>query len=154
MITKEQITKILEAELIDTDIFIVDIRISGSNVISVLLDSDTAVTIEHCVKYSRLIENGLNRDAEDFELTVSSVGATAPLQQVRQYVKNTGRMVAVTLPDGTKYKGRLTEASETSFTLEFQTKEKVEGKKKKQTITHTPVFSYEDVKTVKVILEF
>lgn len=83
MIAKEQIISLAEEALKDTDRYVVDVTVSSDNVIEVYIDSDTSVTIDDCVEASRYIEEHLDRDAEDFELSVSSAGIDEPLLVVR-----------------------------------------------------------------------
>ena len=90
MIDKEQIIAIAERLLEGTDRFIVGCKISPANEIELTIDSTTAVDIEHCITRSRAIDGELDREAEDFELTVMSAGIGEPLVDMRQYRKLIG----------------------------------------------------------------
>jgi ribosome maturation factor RimP len=79
---------------------------------------------------------------------VSSPGLDEPLKLHRQYLKNIGRSVEVTLLDGTKTEGVLKEAAEEQITVE-ETKGK---NKKKETVLHTIPFN--NIKTTKVQVIF
>ena len=46
--------------------FLVDVRVSDGNAISILLDDDEGTSIEKCMALSRHLESMLDRDAEDF----------------------------------------------------------------------------------------
>ena len=84
----------------------------------------------------------------NFSLEVSSPGLDEPLKLKRQYKKNVGRFVEVTLLDGTKKEGKLLEASEDGILIEWE-----EGKgKKKETKQETILF--EQVKTTKIQIKF
>ena len=87
MITKDQVTQLANEALENTDRFVVDITVSKSNVIFVYIDADTSVTIDHCVELSRFIEGRLDREVEDYELSVSSAGIDYPLLNNRQFKK-------------------------------------------------------------------
>ncbi len=100
-----------------TDMFITGIQIRPGNSIIVYLDGDKGVTIDDCVMVSRYVEAGLNRDDEDFELTVSSHGLTSPLLMPRQYMNHVGREISVVMADGMKYSGLIESASQDSFIL-------------------------------------
>ncbi len=153
MINKELIQSLIEEKLTD-DIFIVDIQVSPGNAISVLLDSDNGLSIDQCIAFSRQVEHNLDRDAEDFELEVSSPGLTHPFKVLRQYQKNIGREIEIATNDGDKHTGILKEAGENGIILEESRRERVEGKKKKVTVTETLQFSFDKIRTAKSVISF
>ena len=51
--------------------FVVDVRVSEGNAISILLDDDEGTSISKCIELSRHLEGELDRDLEDFSLDVS-----------------------------------------------------------------------------------
>ncbi len=118
MISKEHLTTIVEAYLEGSDQFLVEVRVTPSNKLMVFLDGDSGVSIGDCSRLSRHIEAALDREAEDFELEVSSVGVGYPLQLIRQYRNNIGRRLMVVNHEGEKVKGRLAEVSEDGIMLE------------------------------------
>ena len=93
--------------LADSDRFLVDVKVKPSNVIEVYIDSDTAVNIDHCVEVSRFIESKLDRDVEDFELSVMSYGLTGALKLDRQLQKYVGKDVEVKTKEQGKLQGKL-----------------------------------------------
>ena len=107
MITKEQITALCEEALVDTDRFLVDVKVKPNNVIEVYVDSDTAVNIDHCAELSRFIEGRLDRDVEDYELTVLSWGLSGALKMDRQLRKYVGQDVEVKTKETGKLQGKL-----------------------------------------------
>lgn len=123
MIKEAQIRKLVETQIKGTDMFIVNVVVKPGNQIFVYLDSDNAVTIDDCVSISRFVENSLDRDVEDFELEVSSSGFR-PLKLQRQYEKNIGRELKVTLEDGDKHTGRLIQVDDDGIMLKIQKKKK------------------------------
>ena len=88
-ILKEKVEQLIAEGVEGTDIFLVKLTVSSSNDINVLLDSDSGLTLSHCRSISRAIESSLDREDEDFSLTVSSAGVGEPLV-LRQYKKNVG----------------------------------------------------------------
>lgn len=134
------------------DHFLVDIRIKPTNNIKVFLDGDKGVGIDDLVKYNRTLykqleEEGMFPDG-DFSLEVSSAGLDEPLKLYRQYVKNLGRDVHVTLQDGSVREGKLLSASESEIVVE-----ETKGKgKKAEAIQHTIQFN--DIKTTKILIKF
>lgn len=153
MIDKNKIVELVEEKLTG-DQFIVSIDVSPSNQISVLLDSDKGITIRDCVNISRQIEGNLDREDEDFELSVSSSGLGQPFKILRQYKKNINKEIEVVLKDGRKLEGILKQVDEDGFELETSKKEKVEGKKKKELIVSLIPIKFDEAKTVKNIIKF
>ena len=68
MISKELVRKLVDQWLDDKEYFLTDLTISADNRIVVEIDHAEGVWIEDCVNLSRFIEDGLDRDEEDFEL--------------------------------------------------------------------------------------
>lgn len=147
MIGKEKIEEIATRYLEKTDLFLVEVSCTASNEIEVVVDSDDYLTIEDCIKLSKAIEGELDREVEDFELSVYSAGIGQPLKIHRQYLKTIGRMVEVTLRTGLKVTGQLTAVDDKGITIEYQTKESVEGKKRKETVTKTEEYAFDQIKT-------
>ena len=107
MINKDQIAALCEEALAPTDRFLVDVKVKPQNVIEVYVDSDTAVSIEHCMELSRFIESKLDRDIEDFELSVLSWGLSGALKVDRQLQKYVGKDVEVKAKELGKLHGKL-----------------------------------------------
>jgi len=107
-ISSSFIRQLVEAEVQETALFLVNVLVKQGNAITVIIDGNEGVTIDDCVRISRLIEGSLDRDKEDFELKVMSAGADSPFQDERQYRKNIGRKVKITTKEGVKYQGLLT----------------------------------------------
>ena len=107
MITKEQVATLCEEALADTDRFLVDVKVKPNNVIEVYVDSDTAVNIDHCAELSRFVEGRLDRDVEDYELSVLSWGLSGALKMDRQLQKYVGKDVEVKTKELGKMQGKL-----------------------------------------------
>ncbi|MEL7586852.1 MAG: ribosome assembly cofactor RimP [Prolixibacteraceae bacterium] len=153
MIDRNLIIQLIEDKL-GKDQFIVDVTVGQANKINVVLDSETGISIDDCIKISRQIEGSLDREEEDFELEVSSAGLGQPFRTHRQYIKNLGAEVEVIFTNGQKQSGILRQADGSGFDLETTTKEKAEGKKKKELVTRMQRISFEETKTVKNIIKF
>ena len=154
LIEKVIIEKLVTEKLENTDIFIVDVTISNDNNICVVLDSDTSISIDSCIEVSKYIESNLDREAEDFSLDVTSSGLSLPIKLPRQYKKNIGKEVEILLKSGVKEKGILVSSDETSFTLQTSKKVKIEGSKKKETITEDIKYSLDEIKSTKIVVNF
>ncbi len=156
MIDKKAIEDIVNSQLEDNPLFLVEVKVSPQNRIRVFIDGDQGVSIDDCKKLSRHLESALDRDIEDFELEVSSVGVGAPLQQRRQFRNNTGRMLSVILNDQSVVRGRLVEVSQEEIVLE---KEKpLKGKKKAREpetdAADRVAIPFEDIDRAKVEVSF
>lgn len=157
MISKNKVIKLAQERIdeLDRGLFIVEVRISASNVIHVELDKEEGnVAVEDCVSVSRNIEHNLDREAADFELHVSSAGLDKPLRVLPQYLKNIGRNVTVKLKDNTKEEGELIRASEQELTIRQEKKVKLEGKKKKELVVEEKTFALTDIKDTKIVISF
>lgn len=154
MIEKQKIQEIIENFVKQKDAFVVDINVSASNRISIVLDSEKGFTINDCVEVSRLIEGNLNREVEDYELEVSSAGLSESFKVIQQYQKNMGKDVETITKDGQKIKGVLSKVSENGFEIEESKMVKLEGKKKKQNVIEKHTFNFDQVKSTKIIIKF
>ncbi|MGM0376058.1 MAG: ribosome assembly cofactor RimP [Bacteroidota bacterium] len=153
MIKKEQILDLIQPKLREDGFFPVSVEVKPGNRIEVLIDSKDGAPIEYCMKISRLIEQSLDRDAEDFELEVSSPGIGQPFKVKEQYLKSIGRPVEVLLPDGQIQKGVLEEVDDEGFVVKEEKKVKLEGKKKKELQVFNHRFRFDEVKKVKELLK-
>ena len=153
MISEANITKLVEEKIAGTEIFIVEVSVSSSNKIMVLVDTNAGITVEECISISRFLENSLDRDAEDFELEVSSPGLSQPFKVFRQYVKNIGRDVAVLTKANEKLKGKLISAKENGIELETTVIRKTD-KKKKVKEQEIITLGFDQIKSTKVVISF
>ena len=153
MIDKVKIAELVNEKLTD-DQFLVDVTVSPSNVIDIMVDSDTGISINQIVEISRFVESNLDREVEDFELSVFSAGLSEPLSLVRQYKKNIDKEIDVLLTSGLKLTGILIKADDQGIDLEVTTKEKSEGSKKKELVTRVHSLGYPEIKEAKKVLKF
>lgn len=146
MIDKVKISEIVEEFLTDEKLFLVDVKVSRDNRIEVFIDGDEGVKIQDCIDLSRNLESRLDREEEDFELSVLSWGLGEPLKLKRQYVKNIGQKVEAVCVSGECIEGVLKEVSESGLSIEV-----TKGKGKKMTVETADV-AFENLKTIKVII--
>lgn len=149
MINAQIIEEIALRNLEDTRLFLVEVKCSQSNEIEVVVDSDDYLTIEDCIRLSKAIESEFDRDSEDFELSVYSAGIGQPFKIHRQYVKSVGRAVEVILRSGLKVTGTLAAVTDDGITIEYQVKEAIEGKKRKEMVTKSDQYTFDQIKTTK-----
>lgn len=136
----------------DTDNFLVDLRVKPGNNIKVFLDADSGISIARCVSINRALYKKIEEAAwfpeGDFSLEVSSPGLDEPLKLLRQYRKNLGRSVEVTLKDSSRIEGKLLEVTEDGIVVE-----EIKGKnKKKEVIAHSLLF--DNIKQTKIQVVF
>ena len=155
MIKQSTIQQLVEEKIEGTDVFIIDITVSSSNQIKVILDADSGLSIDKCVEISRYIERNFDRDEEDFTLSVSSAGVDEGLKLPRQYKKNIGRELRVQLKgDHKKIQGVLSDVGNSGILLERKEKKRVEGRKKKEWVTTKIEPEFNDIEEAKVIVSF
>ena len=107
MINKEQVATLCEEALANSDRFLVEVKVKPNNVIEVYIDSDTAVNIDHCAELSHFVNEKLDRDVEDYELSVFSWGLSGALKMDRQLQKYVGKDVEVKTKETGKQMGKL-----------------------------------------------
>jgi len=90
-----KIESAVERAVTDNDSFLVELELKPNNIIVAYVDSDNGLTIDQIKMINRQIESDLDRDVEDFNLTVSSPDLNRPLKTWRQYKKNVGRYLKV-----------------------------------------------------------
>lgn len=130
------------------ELFLVDVKVSKNNNIQVFIDGDNGVKIQDCIDLSRQLEECLDRESEDFELSVLSFGLEEPLKMQRQYVKNIGRSLQVENEEGS-FTGTLISANEECFTIELKKK----GKKNTEN-ENQKTYNYKEIKSAKVVISF
>lgn len=128
------------------DAFLVEVELKPNNVIIVYADADTGLSIDQIKMINRKIEAELDRDVEDFNLTVSSPDLNKPLKIWRQYKKNVGRTLKVKFQDR-QTEGDLVEVNEEDITLS------IPGKKKKDPATALTI-AFADITEAKVGIKF
>jgi ribosome maturation factor RimP len=131
---------------------VVGVRIKPTNNIKIYIDGDQGVSVDKLVSYNRKLYRQLEEEGlfpnGDFSLELSSPGLDEPLKLHRQYVKNIGRPVEVTLVDGAKKEGVLQVVGDTQIEL---TETKGKGKKME---THTHVIAFSEIKATKIQIKF
>lgn len=157
MISKKKVEELILERIaeLDNGLFIVSLTISASNVINVELDKyEGNVSVDDCIRVSRNVEHNLDREEVDFELSVSSAGLDKGLRVFPQYTKNIGREVKVKLNAGGAIQGELVAAEPDQITVRTERKERIEGKKKKETIIEDHLLKMEQIKETKIVISF
>lgn len=155
MIDKELLKRTVEDAIAGTDMFVVDVRVTPANEITVEIDSPQGIDIDTCAALTRRIEEVFDRDTEDYELEVGSAGLTAPFKVRGQYLKNIGNEVQVLTRDGRKLRGILTSVGDDGrFTVEVPVKVKPEGVKRPVIEMQPQTFDPAECKSVEYVINF
>ncbi|MEK7255071.1 MAG: ribosome assembly cofactor RimP [Bacteroidota bacterium] len=155
---EEKIHALLAAKFQEADFqdcFLVEFHLHRGNKLDVFIDCDSGLTLDKCRQISRHLEAALDQEGwlgEDYTLEVSSPGLSRPLKLLRQYQKNAGRKVEVTLQDGAVKTGILKSASDDGILLEETLVTKT-GKKKTTTVVQTEL-PFKDIKKTMVVISF
>ncbi|MBT5858666.1 MAG: ribosome assembly cofactor RimP [Flavobacteriales bacterium] len=150
MISKERVEKLALEKIIELNYFLVDIKINSNNEITVYFDNEEGVLIPDILKVSRHIEGNLDRDIEDYQLTVCSPGIDKAFVVKEQYQKNIGRDVKIKTTEGDVKKGKLLSYSDEEVVIETSKKKK----KKKELLIEELTIPSDKIKETKLIIKF
>lgn len=166
---KAKITELLQPYLKNDLFYIVDIQVAGRQggrlKVTILLDSDAGITIDDCADISRRLGGQMDEmnffGDSPFTLEISSPGVDYPLTSPRQFVRNVGRQLIVTLTDGATRKGVLESVAEDHIVLDVEAEKKSKSKKKKdadvspdlQPVGPTPIL-FGQIKKAQVEVSF
>ena len=150
---EKRVTELVEEKIADRpDLFLVDVQMHGSGILSILVDGDNGVAISDCVAISRHVGFHLEEEnaiEQAYRLEVSSPGLDTPLKLLRQYQKNINSSVRVKLNDGNKREGKLIHSDESGISLQESVKEK--GKK---AVLAENFISFGDITETIVLVSF
>ena len=136
------------------DLFLLNLKVSESNAITVIIDGDKGVVVEDCMFVSRAIEHNLDREEQDFSIEVTSAGATSPLVNQRQYKKNIGRVLKVKINDGPELEGKLSDCDNEVIFLEWKSREPKPIGKGKVTVKKQEKIKYSAISEAQVVIKF
>jgi len=148
MLNKELVASLVNQALESTDNYLIELKITPSNKIIVLIENDNNVAIKDCISISRFIEQNLDREKDDFELEVSSPGIDQPFKHRRQFFKNIGRAIEIKNTEGEILKGKLMNADENHIEINLET-----TKKNKKLVESNLQLDIKDIKEAKLIIK-
>ncbi len=152
---KNKIEELLNAFLVERkDLFLIDLKFSAGDDITVTLDGDSGVTLQDCLDASRAIEFNMDREEHDFSLQVMSAGLSEPLNSPRQFRKNIGREIDVLLNDSSKIEGELAKVEEDKIILVLRYRKPKEIGKGKMDVVEEKEIPYSEIKKALVIVKF
>lgn len=156
---ENRVIELVEEKIADRpDLFIVDVKMHPSGLLTILMDGDQGIGIKDCAAISRHV--GFHLEEEEaieqaYHLEVSSPGIDTPLKSLRQYRKNLNRSVSVKLNDGTVHEGKLLAAEDANITIEENMKPaKVAGEKNKKAQMVENIIPFDQIAETKVLISF
>ncbi len=153
MIDKKKIEKLVNAATDGSSLFVVEIKVGSDNNISVIIDGDYGVTISQCVDVSRAVEGNLDREIEDFELSVSSYGIDQPILMLRQYQKYIDKPIQLHLNDDTVKRGVLVSTTPSKLILKEEIVKK--NRKSRKMLIGEPIeITMDNIKLAKGLIVF
>ncbi|GAB3770259.1 ribosome maturation factor RimP [Spirosoma horti] len=166
---KAKITELLQPYLNGDEFYIVDIQVAGRQggrlKVTILLDSDAGIKIDDCADISRRLGGQMDEmnffGDSAFTLEISSPGVDYPLTFPRQFTRNVGRQLTVTLTDGKTRKGWLDSVANDHIVLDIEAEKVSKSKKKKEAdltaeippVGLTPI-PFEQIKKAQVEVSF
>lgn len=136
------------------DLFLIDLKISAGDDITVILDGDHGVSLQDCLDASRAIEFNMDREEHDFSLQVMSAGLSEPLSTPRQFHKNIGRAIEVLLEDSSKIEGELSKVDEEKITIILRYRKPKDIGKGKIDVEEEKEIPYSEIKKALVVIKF
>ena len=166
---QEKLRELLEPYLNNDHLYVVDSQIAGRQggriKVTLLLESDSGITIDECAEISRQLGAEMDEvnffGESPFTLEVSSPGVDSPLTLPRQYMRNVGRQLTIVLTDGAIRKGKLKSVADDHIVLDITAEKKSQRKKKKEAdltaetppVGPTPI-AFEQIKKATVEVSF
>jgi ribosome maturation factor RimP len=136
------------------DLYLVDLKISAGDDITVILDGDEGLSLQDCLDASRAVEFNLDREEHDFSLQVMSPGLSEPLKLPRQFKKNMGREIEVLLNSDEKIQGEVVAVDDEKVTIVLRYRRpKLIGKGKEDVVENKEI-PYTDIKKALVVIKF
>ena len=141
---KDKITELINIKIASdpeffAGLFVVDIllkpRTASGTKIEIFVDGDNGVNIDQCARINRSLQHTFDETptkwfGEKYGIDVSSPGIGVPLTNLRQYPKNIGRTLKLTLLDGMLVEGTLSAADAEMLTISREIVRRDEKKKK------------------------
>jgi len=152
---KEQIIQAVTPAVEQRGCFLVDVSVSADNDIEIVIEKEEGIVDwEDCAAIDQVMHASFDQDVEDYALTVSSAGLDRPFKVLKQFLKAVGSQVDVKFKGGKRLIATLQEADEDSVTLQYTALEAVEGKKKKEKVTHEDRFPLSEINSVTPYIDF
>lgn len=136
------------------DLFLIDLKISAADDVTVILDGDEGVSLQDCLDASRAIEFNMDREEHDFSLQVMSAGLSEALASERQFRKNIGRTLELQLQDSSTVEGELLRVSAGGIVVLLRYRTPKEIGKGKVDVEEEKEIAFTDIKKALVKVKF
>jgi ribosome maturation factor RimP len=153
MVSKKRIEDIVNEWIGDSDLFLVEVKVSPGRV-AVFVDKPAGITLEECAALNRHLNNLLEPEGtwETAELEVGSPGMDQPLKVYQQYLRRLGREIRVVTIDGKEHNGTLNAADDQGISM---TEVITEMENKKRVRKEIPSrIEFKNIKETKLKLSF
>ena len=127
MIQAINIKEIAYSKVKEMNCYLVDIKVSKNNDIKVTFDKKEGISLDDCVSLTKHIEEKLDREIEDFSLSVSSPGIHSPFIVPNQYFKNYNNKVDILMKSGQMFQGILQEFDCKTETIHLKSKKNLKN---------------------------
>ncbi len=152
MLSNNDIRNIVTHVLLEKDsqLFLVDLSVSSTKAghkIIIYIDGDRGVPIDVFVEVSRAVSATLDEEdliEDPYTLEVSSPGLDQPLKSERQYRKNVGREIKITLQDDAIVQGKLLQITADEITIGEEVKKE----------TTERIIPFDQIKKTNVLASF
>jgi len=112
-------------------------KVSDRMILTIYIDKDGGVTLDDCEKVHKAVDAPLDElnptEGQPYTLNVSSPGLDRPLKNVKDYRRNQGKEVEVSLYSAIdnvkKFKGTFTAWNDDTITINYMGQEKTFNKK-------------------------
>ncbi|ALU73952.1 ribosome assembly cofactor RimP [Tenacibaculum finnmarkense] len=151
---QDKVKELLDEALLENEsLYLIDLQFLANSKIKVIVDGDSGVPLNECMRISRKIEHNLDREDEDFSLEVTTPDIAHALTVKRQYKKNVNRILKVKTATE-EFEGTLIQATDKDITLFWKAREPKPIGKGKHTVEKTKVLLYQDISEAKVKIIF
>ncbi len=133
MIEERKIREVAKYKVKELGGYLVDVKVSHTNDITILFDTENGVTFSNCSELSKYIEDIFDKDEENYSLTVCSPGLDNAFLVTEQYKKHLGKEVKVLLKNGKRKSGKIVSYNEKlilELNKETKKNKKLQEKKK------------------------
>jgi len=127
MIQAINIKEIAYSKVKEMNCYLVDIKVSKNNDIKVTFDKKEGISLDDCVSLTKHIEEKLDREIEDFSLSVSSPGIYSPFIVPNQFFKNYNNKVDILMKSGQMFQGILQEFDCKTETIHLKSKKNLKN---------------------------
>ncbi len=152
---EEKIKKLItESVGRNPELFILDMNVSPDKNVQVTIDGYKAVPLSECIRITREVEEQMDREQDDFSLTVTTPDITQWFTDPRQLAKNKGRRLKVHTASGETWEGTLVELDDEKLVLEDKVREPKPVGKGKHTVIKRYEIPLKEFDKAKVKIQF